>query len=245
MVVIEHVHKRIGGKTILDDVNLTVHDNEVFTLMGKSGTGKTVLLKTIIGLMSADSGRVVLDGEDITDFTEQEYNALVRNRMTMVFQHGALWDSMTVGQNIDLALNIRQGLSETQRTRLIKESLELVGLEDTEFLYPEELSGGMVKRAAIARAIAARPKYILYDEPTTGLDPVLSNMVIDLILKLDRELEVTSLIISHDIHNAQRISDRVGLLYNGSIVHTCNAEDMWNQTNDLFNHFLQGDGRLL
>jgi phospholipid/cholesterol/gamma-HCH transport system ATP-binding protein len=245
MVVIEHLHKEIEGKTILNDVNLTVKDNEVFTLMGKSGTGKTVLLKTIIGLMSADSGRVVLDGEDITDYTEPEYNALVRNRMTMVFQHGALWDSMNVGQNIDLALNIRQGLSESERTRLIKESLALVGLEDTESLYPEELSGGMIKRAAIARAIAARPKYILYDEPTTGLDPVLSNMVVDLILKLDRELEVTSLIISHDIHNAQRISDRVGLLYNGTIVHTCMAEEMWNQTNDVFNHFLEGDGGLL
>jgi phospholipid/cholesterol/gamma-HCH transport system ATP-binding protein len=245
MVVIEHLHKEIEGKTILNDVNLTVKDNEVFTLMGKSGTGKTVLLKTIIGLMSADSGRVVLDGEDITDYTEPEYNALVRNRMTMVFQHGALWDSMNVGQNIDLALNIRQGLSESERTRLIKESLALVGLEDTESLYPEELSGGMIKRAAIARAIAARPKYILYDEPTTGLDPVLSNMVVDLILKLDRELEVTSLIISHDIHNAQRISDRVGLLYNGTIVHTCRAEEMWNQTNDVFNHFLEGDGGLL
>ncbi|HQT90915.1 MAG TPA: ATP-binding cassette domain-containing protein [Candidatus Kryptobacter bacterium] len=147
---------------------------------------------------------------------------------------------MTVGANIDLALKIQKGLDERERKRRIEESLRLVDLSGVENIYPEELSGGMLKRASIARAIATQPKYLLYDEPTTGLDPVLSNVINELIIKLNRDLGITSLIISHDITGTERISNRVALLHDGKIILTCDTADMRNQENDIFNEFIDG-----
>ncbi|MFO7850418.1 MAG: ATP-binding cassette domain-containing protein, partial [Spirochaetia bacterium] len=169
MLEIRKLHKKIAGHVILDSVDLTLKEGETLTVVGISGCGKTTLLKLLMGLLTADAGSITIEGEEITSYSEEDFNTHVRNRMTMVFQYGALWDSKTVEQNIDLALNLRKGLSIDMRKKLVKESLERVGLEGTEHMYPEELSGGMTKRAAIARAIAAQPKYLLYDEPTTGL----------------------------------------------------------------------------
>ncbi|NOY58657.1 MAG: ATP-binding cassette domain-containing protein [Calditrichaeota bacterium] len=225
---------------ILDDVNLCWNDGEVLTIIGKSGTGKSVLLKSIIGLIKPDSGTVTMDGQVISDFSENEYNLHVRNQMSMVFQEGALWDSMTVGENVELALRIHKHLSDDERKKIVSETLEMVGLRHIENEYPEDLSGGMVKRVAIARAVATRPRYMLYDEPTTGLDPVLSNVINSLIAQLNRDLNVSSLIISHDIKSIQKISDRIAMLYQGNIIHTCSAKDIWNQNNDIFNEFIHG-----
>ncbi len=241
MLVIENLRKQFGSNIVLEDVNLTLGDGEVLTVIGMSGIGKSVLAKAIIGLIETDSGKILLDGEDITLFTEAEFNQNVRDRMSMVFQQGALWDSMTIKENIDLALNIRKNLSLAERDELIRDSLGMVGLKDAEDLYPEELSGGMIKRAAIARAIAARPKYLIYDEPTTGLDPVLRNVVNDLIITLHRELKTTSLIISHDIESLQKFSERVALLHNGRIVNVCSASEIWKQDNETFNSFIHGE----
>jgi ABC-type transport system involved in resistance to organic solvents, ATPase component len=176
----------------------------------------------------------------VTKFSESRFNQEVRPYISFVFQGGALWDSMTVGANIDLALKIQKGLDERERKRRIEESLRLVDLEGVENVYPEELSGGMLKRASIARAIATKPKYLLYDEPTTGLDPILSNVINELILKLNHELGISSLIISHDIVGTERISDRVALLHEGQIVLTCNASEMRYQDDDIFNEFING-----
>lgn len=240
MIEIRNLHKKLEGRTVLESVDLDIYDGETLTVVGKSGCGKTTLVKLLIGLITADEGSIRLDGEEISGYNEDEFNRLVRNRMTMVFQHGALWDSKTIEENIDLALNLRKGLSVDERKRLVQESLERVGLDGTEKLYPQELSGGMMKRAAIARAVAAQPDYLLYDEPTTGLDPVLSRMVSELIVKLDQELGTTSLVISHDVHTIPEFSDRVAMLQGGNIILTCEADDMWNQNNTIFNNFLHG-----
>jgi phospholipid/cholesterol/gamma-HCH transport system ATP-binding protein len=240
MLEIKELYKSFGSKKILNGVSLEVNDQEIVSIIGMSGTGKSVLLKNIIGLLEADAGQILLDNNDITNYSEQEYNQFVRPKMSMVFQEGALWDSMTVGQNIDLALKIQKHLTEEERSRRISESLEMVGLPPIQDLYPEELSGGMIKRVAIARAIATRPKYLLYDEPTTGLDPVLSNMINDLIVKLNSQLGTTSLVISHDISGVEKISNRIAMLYKGKIVHICAANVLWEQEHEIFNQFIHG-----
>ncbi len=240
MLKIQNLSKSFDTKIILDNVNLVIPDHEIVSVIGMSGTGKSVLLKTIIGLLAPDSGKIFLDGVDITDYTEQQYNHFVRPKMSMVFQEGALWDSLTVGENIDLALKIQKHLSKQERRERISESLEMVGLTNIKNLYPEELSGGMIKRVAIARAIATQPKYLLYDEPTTGLDPILSNMIDDLIVNINSRLGTTSLIISHDIPGVEKISNHVAMLYMGKIVHTCSANDLWQQDNEIFNQFIHG-----
>jgi len=245
MVTIEHLHKQFDKRMILDDVNLSWNDGEVLTIIGKSGTGKSVLLKSIIGLIKPESGTVTMDDQVISNFSEKEYNLHVRSQMSMVFQEGALWDSMTVGENIELALRIHKHLTHDERKKIVTETLEMVGLGHIESEYPEDLSGGMVKRVAIARAVATRPKYMLYDEPTTGLDPVLSNVINGLIAQLNRDLNVSSLIISHEVESIQKISDRIAMLYQGKIIHTCNAKDMWNQSNDIFNKFIHGEVEFL
>ena len=241
MVEIRNLKKAFGNSVILDGIDLTIQDGEVITIIGKSGTGKSVLLKNIIGLIPPDDGRILVDGTDITGMTEEELDAEIRTKMGMVFQYGALWDSMTIEENIALGLKFRLQVPAAERHRYVRESLELVGLGDVGDKYPDELSGGMKKRAAIARAIAVRPKYLLYDEPTTGLDPVLTNLINGLIRKLNRELNITSIVISHDVENIPHFSDRVGMLYEGKIIHLCPAAEMWQQENEIFNRFIHGE----
>ncbi len=241
MLEIKNLKKSFGKNTVLDGVNLTIREGEIVSVIGMSGTGKSVLLKNIIGLLVPDEGRIIFDGQDITDYSEQQYNHYVRPYMSMVFQQGALWDSMTVGENIDLALKIQKHLTPEERQKRIRESLKMVGLPPIENEYPEELSGGMIKRVAIARAIATHPRYLLYDEPTTGLDPVLTTMIDELILKLNRELGTTSLVISHDISSVEKISNRVAMLHRGKIILECPVEEMWHQQNKIFNQFIHGE----
>ncbi len=240
MIVIKDLHKAFGDKKVLDGVNLSVNEGEVFTIIGKSGTGKSVLLKSIIGLLMPDSGEIIVDGINTKGFSESDYNKKIRPKAAMVFQEGALWDSMTIEENIDLALQIQKHLSYEERKELINKSLELVDLKNINDVYPDELSGGMMKRVAIARAIAMQPKYLLYDEPTTGLDPVLSNLINSLIKKLNVELNITSLIISHDISGAEKISDTIAMLYEGKIISVCKAEEMWEVDNPIFYNFIRG-----
>jgi len=240
MIEIKNLHKSFAKLKVLNGATLNVLDGEIHTIIGKSGTGKSVLIKTIIGLICPDKGEVIIDGNLICAYSEKQLNEKIRPFVSFVFQEGALWDSLTIGQNIDLALGIRKQLSHDERKTCIVESLDLVGLGDIKDKYPEQLSGGMLKRVAIARAIATRPKYLLYDEPTTGLDPVLSNVINSLIKKLNDELGITSLIISHDIAGTEKISDRVSMLYEGKIILTCDTKDIWKQENKIFNDFITG-----
>ncbi len=240
MIEIHHLHKSFGELKVLRGADLTVHDGEISTVIGKSGAGKSVLIKSIIGLVQPDAGRILVDGMDTSGFSEKGFNEKVRPLISFVFQGGALWDSLTVGANIDLALKIQKHMDPSERRMRVQESLRLVDLNGVEDAYPEELSGGMLKRAAIARAIATRPKYILYDEPTTGLDPILGNVINEVILRLNGELGTTSLIISHDIIGTEKISDRVSLLHDGKIVFACETKDIRNAENEVFNDFING-----
>ncbi len=244
MVEIHNLKIGFNGKKILDGINLTVREGEILSIIGISGTGKSVLLKNIIGLLKPDEGTILVDGLEITQMTEAELNTYIRTKMNMVFQYGALWDSMTIEQNIRLGLKYNKDIPDSEQIRMVKESLAMVGLEGIEDKYPEELSGGMKKRVGIARAIALHPKYLLYDEPTTGLDPVLSNTINDLIVKLNREMNITSIVITHDIASIEKISHRVGMLYHGKMIHICQAKEMWQQDNEIFNKFIHGDKRL-
>jgi phospholipid/cholesterol/gamma-HCH transport system ATP-binding protein len=241
MVEIINLSKSFNGSIVLDGLNLQLKDGEVHSVIGQSGAGKTVLVKTIIGLLKPDDGKIIIDNENVLDCSEDEMNEKIRIKIGMVYQNGALWDSMTIGENLKLVLKIKKILSEEEMDLKVKESLEMVELPDFENKYPEELSGGMKKRISVARAIIMKPKYIIYDEPTTGLDPVLINTIDNLIIKLNKEQNITSLVISHNIKSAERISDRISMIYSGKIIHTCTADKLWEQDNEKFNKFIHGD----
>lgn len=241
MIQLKNIHKSFGNHIVLSDASLELRDGEIHSVIGKSGTGKTVLIKSIIGLTEPDAGHIIIDGADVTNYSEREFDFKVRPHISFIFQEGALWDSLTVKQNICLALRLQKHMDEDERQARIADSLKLVDLGNIQDEFPEELSGGMLKRLSIARAIATRPKYLLYDEPTTGLDPVLSNVINNLIKKLNGELGITSLIISHDIAGTERISDRVSMLHDGKIILTCETEDIWRQENEIFNNFIYGE----
>ena len=240
MIKIQQLYKSFDKLDVLKGVDLNINDGEILSVIGKSGVGKSVLIKSIINLIEPDSGKIIIDNIDVTGFSEKQFNKNIRPKFSYVFQNGALWDSLTVGGNIDLALQIERRLDEAERKRRIKESLRLVELADIENVYPDELSGGMLKRASIARAIATQPKYLLYDEPTTGLDPVLATVINNLIKKLNEELEITSIIITHDIAGARKISNRISMLFEGKIILTCSSDELQNQDNEIFNNFISG-----
>jgi len=219
MIELRNVRKRFGEQVVLDGVDFEVREGETVALLGPSGTGKSVLLKHIIGLIRPDEGRVTVDGLDVDTLPRQEL-ARLRRRIGYVFQNGALFDSMTVFENIRLGLtDARQyGDAEFCRAR-VAQCLGLVNLApETAHKFPAQLSGGMRKRVGIARAIAGAPKYLLYDEPTSGLDPVNADIIDDLVKRLDTELGVTSIMVTHDVRGAFRVADRLALLMNGRIV---------------------------
>lgn len=242
MIEISELYKSFGNFEVLKGVNLNIYDNEILSIIGKSGTGKSILTKSIINLIGPDKGKIIIDGIDTTNFSEKHFNNIIRPKFSYVFQNGAMWDSLTVGGNIELALRTVPGLSKKEIKQRIKDSLKYVELENTEDIYPDELSGGMLKRVSIARAIAVQPKYLIYDEPTTGLDPVLSNIINKLIKDLNTNLGVTSIVITHDIHGAQMISDRIAMLHDGKIILTCKSSDIMKQNNEIFNNFIHGKG---
>jgi phospholipid/cholesterol/gamma-HCH transport system ATP-binding protein len=219
MIEIKELAKRFGAQVILDGVNLEVQEGETMALLGPSGTGKSVLLKHIIGLIRPDAGEVIVDGQNVAALGRKELSAL-RGTIGYVFQNGALFDSMNVYENIRLGLTKPEefGNKDVAEAR-VAECLRLVNLvPETLKKMPAELSGGMKKRVGIARAIAGRPKYLLYDEPTSGLDPVNSDIIDALIKRLDTELGVTSIMVTHDVRGAFRTADRIALLTAGKVV---------------------------
>ena len=241
MITIRNLKKRFDRKVVLDGVNLEVQDREILTIIGMSGTGKSVLLKNIIGLIRPDEGEISVDGLNIVGLSEEKLNSLLRIKMSMVFQEAALWDSLTVYENIALALQIHEHLTPKEIDKIIRENLELVDLRGAEDAYPQELSGGMKKRAGIARAIAIRPKYLLYDEPTTGLDPINSNKINHLILHLNKELNITSVVITHDIDSVEKIADHIAMLHRGRIIADLPKEEMWTYDEPTYQNFIHGN----
>lgn len=208
------VYKAYGTKHVLRGASLKVYRGEVVVILGGSGTGKSVTLRHMLGLEAPDSGRVLVEEEDITDFPEEELYR-VRKKFGMLFQSGALFDSMTVFENIAFPLREHTEMSEGEIARAVREKLELVNLPNTEHLMPVDLSGGMRKRVGLARSIVLDPKVILYDEPTTGLDPITSQTINELIIDLQAKLNVTSVVVTHDIHSAFSVGDRIAFLNQG------------------------------
>lgn len=240
MIEINSISKRFGDKIVLEDVSLRVREGGTLALFGPSGTGKSVLLKHIIGLIEPDAGDVIVDGVSITQASRQQLNQ-VRQRVGYVFQGAALFDSLTVGENIKLGMDIDGCRHSEQECRSrVSECLRLVNLDpDVAELYPVEISGGMQKRVAIARAIAGHQRYLLYDEPTTGLDPVNAGVINDLIDRLNREIDSTSVIVTHDVESAFQLADRIALLSGGKIRAEGSPDELRATENELVREFLK------
>jgi phospholipid/cholesterol/gamma-HCH transport system ATP-binding protein len=218
MIQIVDLHKSFGDHKVLSGINLEVPPGSTLVILGGSGSGKTVLMKHMIGLLKPDSGKVIIDGEDIVPFGPEALER-VRRKFGMVFQAAALFDSMNVYENVSFPLREhRKDLSEDEMRALVREKLAIVGLKNVEDKYPADLSGGMRKRVGLARAIVLDPKIVLYDEPTTGLDPITTDYVDEMILDAKRELGVTSVVISHDIASAFKVADNIAFLSQGVIV---------------------------
>jgi phospholipid/cholesterol/gamma-HCH transport system ATP-binding protein len=208
------LHKAYGPKQVLRGASVEVYRGEVLVILGGSGTGKSVTLRHMLGLEAPDAGRVIVEEEDITDLPEEELYR-IRKKFGMLFQSGALFDSMTVFENVAFPLREHTEMSDEEIARAVREKLELVNLPNTEHLMPVDLSGGMRKRVGLARSIVLDPKVILYDEPTTGLDPITSQTINDLIVDLQTKLSVTSVVVTHDIHSAFSVGDRIAFLNQG------------------------------
>jgi phospholipid/cholesterol/gamma-HCH transport system ATP-binding protein len=244
MIELIDVHKAFGPKKVLQGLSLKVEEGGTVSLVGFSGAGKSVSLKHIVGLLHPDAGTVRVDGQDVPTLSRQELYLLRRN-VGYVFQFAALFDSMTIAENLAMGLSKQGGYSAEQIRERVLESLRLVELEGFENRYPAELSGGQRKRAGLARAIAFRPKYLLYDEPTSGLDPVTTAVIDRLILKMRDELGVTSLVITHDMHSAYRVSDRIAMLYDGRVLEEGTPDEIRNSESLIVRGFVEGKPELV
>ena len=217
MIRLSNVCKVYDGKYALHNVSLTIKKGETLAVIGGSGSGKSTLLQLLVGLIRPDSGEIYINGQEITGLTEKEMDK-VRLNMGMVFQYSALFDSMTVGENVAFGLREHKHLPEAEIQRIIKEKLELVGLPGVEKKMPGELSGGMKKRVGLARAIAFGPDIIFYDEPSSGLDPITTAKIDELIVDMQKKLYVTSVVVTHDMASACRIADRIAMVYEGELI---------------------------
>jgi len=234
-----NVHKSFGENHVLRGCDLEVRLGESMVVIGGSGSGKTVLIKCIIGLIQPDEGKIYVDGVEITSLNERELNE-VRKKFGMLFQGGALFDSLRIWENVGFGLRQHTQRSEEEIRRISSEKLRLVGLRDIEDLMPAELSGGMKKRVSLARAIAMEPEILLYDEPTTGIDPIMADAINQLIVETREKLSVTSIAITHDIKSAYRIADRIAMLYQGKIIEVGTPEEIKNSSNPIVQQFIQG-----
>ncbi|MBI3983298.1 MAG: ATP-binding cassette domain-containing protein [Gemmatimonadetes bacterium] len=238
MIEFRNLHKGFNQKPVLAGFTLDVRDGETMVVLGYSGSGKSVALKHVVGLLEPDAGEVVVDGEVVHQLDRARLMAL-RARIGYVFQFAALLDSMTVRENIGLGL-ARQGLAETDTDDRVREALALVDLAGSDDRYPSELSGGMRKRVGIARAIALRPRYILYDEPTTGLDPVTAAVIDRLIVRARERTGVTGVVVTHDIRSAYTVGDRIAMLYRGTIRQVGTVEQIQKTHDPVVRQFIEG-----
>lgn len=245
IVSLRNVHKSFGEKMVLDGVSLDVRRGESVVIVGGSGTGKSVTIKHIIGLLKPDSGEVTVLGKEITSLGAREINEIRRN-FGMSFQEGALFDSMSVFENVAFPLRRHTKMSEDEIRERVEACLELVHLEGVDAKRPSELSGGMRRRVGFARAISLEPQILLFDEPTTGLDPVISDVVADIILEMDRRLETTTITITHDMKVAFKIADRVAMLHKGRVIEEGTPEKFQESANPSVQQFIHGraDGPL-
>jgi len=243
-IILKDVHKAFGENKVLRGFSLEVHPGETLAIVGQSGTGKSVALKHVVGLLKPDRGEIWVDGLNLGEMSTEELNQ-VRRKVGYVFQFAALFDSMTLFENVGMGLQRVSGMTEDSIRTRIRESLALVDLEGYEDRYPAQLSGGQKKRAGLARAIATQPDYLLYDEPTTGLDPVTTTVIDRLIIRTREELKVTSVLITHDMDSAYRVADRIGMLYEGVIRFMGTPAEVQGCPDPVVRGFIEGKPELL
>lgn len=240
LITMEKVSKTFGPKRVLDELDLVIYQGESMVIIGGSGTGKSVTIKNIIGLMAPDSGSIKVYGREVTTMPEKEMYKL-RQKFGMLFQGAALFDSMTVAENVAFALDQHTRLSRAEKDQIVAEKLNMVGMSGREKSKPADLSGGMRKRVGLARAIAIKPEIMLYDEPTTGLDPIMGDVINNLIVRLNKELQTTSITITHDMNSAYKIADRIAMIYQGKIIQVDTPENIRNTNNPLVRQFIRGE----
>jgi phospholipid/cholesterol/gamma-HCH transport system ATP-binding protein len=239
-IVFQHVSKSFGDNRVLDDVSFDVMPGETVCILGRSGVGKSVSLQHIMGFLKPDSGRVIVAHEDITDYSEEELQG-IRKKVTMVFQNGALFDSLTVGENVAFALREREDMDEDQIYQVVDGLLEMVGVKEMRDLLPSDLSTGMKRSVAIARALAARPECVLYDEPTTMVDPLMAQLLGDLIKRLKAQLQLTSVVVTHDMRLAKKLADRVVFLHEARVLFFGTYPEMEKCEEPIVQEFLKLD----
>jgi phospholipid/cholesterol/gamma-HCH transport system ATP-binding protein len=239
-----HVSKSFGSHRVLEDVNFFVMPGETLCILGRSGVGKSVSLHAIMGFLKPDSGRITVAFEDITDYGEAELER-IRKKVTMVFQNGALFDSLTVGENVAFPLRERQDLDEQQIYQIVDGLLDMVGVKAMRDVLPSDLSTGMKRSVAIARALSAQPEAILYDEPTTMVDPLMASLLGDLIGKLKYQLKLTSVVVTHDMRLAKKLADRVVFLHEAKVAFFGTAEEMEKSDQEVVQEFLRLDRLIL
>jgi len=240
MIEIKNISKAFNGNQVLDRLDLTIETGETVVIIGRSGCGKSVLLKHLVGLLKPDRGSVLVDGVDITRLSGRSLDK-IRLKFGMLFQSAALFDSMTVEGNVSFPLQEHTTMSAEAIRRRVRECLQLVGLEDIEDLHPAAISGGMRKRVGLARALAMNPAIVLYDEPTTGVDPIMGAIINDLISALRDQLKVTSIVVTHDMTSAYKVADRIAMLYNGRIIELGTPEAIRNSRNPVVQQFINGE----
>jgi phospholipid/cholesterol/gamma-HCH transport system ATP-binding protein len=236
----EDVSKAFGGNHVLDHVSFNVMPSETVCILGRSGVGKSVSLATIMGFLKPDSGRVIVAHEDITDYSEEQLEQ-IHKKVTMVFQNGALFDSLSVGENVAFPLREHRDLSEEQILQIVDGLLEMVGVKEMRDLLPSDLSTGMKRSVAIARALAARPECVLYDEPTTMVDPLMAQLLGDLIKRLKEQLHLTSVVVTHDMRLAKKLADRVVFLYEAKAIFFGTYPEMEKCSEPIVQEFLTLD----
>jgi len=239
MIEVRDLKKSFGTHDILDGVSFRIEKGESVVIIGRSGGGKSVLLKHLIGLLKPDAGQVLIEGEDIVPMNEREL-LRVRRKFGMLFQSAALFDSMTVAENVGFAFRRERSLPPEEIRRKVAEVLEMVDLPGTEDKKPSELSGGMRKRVGLARAIIYRPEIVLYDEPTTGLDPIVSDSIDQLILRVRDRLAVTTVVVTHDMRSARRLGQRILMLHNQQIYVTGTPDEIFNSQDPIVRRFVEG-----
>jgi len=239
MIEVKNLTKTFGPNVILDDVSFRVETGESVVIIGRSGGGKSVLLKHLIGLLIPDSGQVFIDGEEICGLDERQL-IRVRTKFGMLFQGAALFDSLTVAENVSFALRRQKKYTEAEITKKVAQALEVVELSGTEEKRPSELSGGMRKRVGLARAIIYEPQIVLYDEPTTGLDPVVSDSIDKLIARVRDRLKVTTVVVTHDMRSTRRLGQRILMLHNRKIYVTGTPEEIFTSTDPVVYQFVNG-----
>jgi phospholipid/cholesterol/gamma-HCH transport system ATP-binding protein len=239
VIEVQALHKSFNTTPVLSGTTLTIAKGESLVIIGRSGCGKSVLLKHLIGLMKPDSGDVIVEGENIGKVSQDRLYQ-IRRKFGVLFQGSALFDSMTVGENVSLGLREHTSISEVEIAERVGECLAMVSLPGVESLKPAELSGGMKKRVGLARAIAMKPSYVLYDEPTTGLDPITADAINELIIRLNERLHVTTVIVTHDIVSAYKVADRIVMLHDGKVIYSGTPAQTRETDNPIVRQFIEG-----